>query len=78
MMLMLPHLRACCSGFDLCYRTLFFMKILASLNIYWGKFAKVRQGLGCLYISDRQSLAFASDSQVPGQDELSWKVLPVA
>lgn len=54
------------------------MEILVLLNIYWGKFVKVRQGLGCLYITDSQSLAFASDSQIPGQDELSWKALPIA
>lgn len=47
------------------------MKKLASLSLYWGKFAKARQGLGCLYITESQLLAFASDREVPGQYELS-------
>lgn len=50
-----------------------------SLSIFTGgKFAEVRQGLGCLCGSGSRSLAFASHSQVPGQDELSWKVPPLA
>lgn len=31
-----------------------------------------------LYRTDSQSLALGSDSQGPGQEELSWKALPVA
>jgi len=47
-------------------------------QIYWGKPANVRQGPGCLCVTDSPSVVLPSDGPVPGQDQLSWKALPVA